>query len=164
LKKECISYLEKDLMSLYQVLVKVNKAIYFLFDIQMTECLTVSGIAMRIFLTKYYNQKNEAIPLITNKAVFDDIHSAYYGGRVEVYNPIITPGQNAYYYDVNSLYPYASLNQMPGVNCTYVERITPKLELANLFGFFYCKIKSSGNYLGLLPIRTKTSLIFPVGV
>ena len=41
-------------MSLYQVLVKVNKAIHFLFDIQMTECLTISGIAMKIFLTKYY--------------------------------------------------------------------------------------------------------------
>nr|AAO37819.1 DNA polymerase [Blumeria hordei] len=162
LEKECISYLEKDLMSLYQVLVKVNKTIHFLFDIQMTECLTISGIAMRIFLTKYY--KKEQIPLITNKAVFDDIHSAYYGGRVEVYNPVIAPGEVKYYYDGNSLYPYASLNPIPGVKCTFIESIKPEgLDSANLFGFFYCKIKSSGNYLGLLPTRTKTNLIFPVG-
>ena len=161
LEKECISYLEKDLISLYQVLVKVNKAIYLLFDIQMTECLTISGIAMKIFINKYYNPKENAIPLITNKAIFDDIHNAYYGGRVEVYNPTIN--SISYYYDVNSLYPYASLNPMPGVNCVYIECVKHKLELTNLFGFFYCKIKTPNNYLGLLPVRTKASLIFPIG-
>lgn len=162
LEKECIVYLEKDLLSLYEVLVKVNKAIHFLFDIQMTECLTISGISMKIFLTKYYDSKKKAIPLIINKAIFEDIHSAYYGGRVEVYNPIIDG--IAYYYDINSLYPFASLNAVPGVDCAYVESINQKIELANLFGFFYCKVKTTQNYLGLLPVRTKTGgLIFPVG-
>ena len=69
-------------MSLYQILVKVNKSIHFLFNMQMTDSLTISGLALRIFLTKYYNPKDETIPLITNKSVFDDIHKSYYGGRV----------------------------------------------------------------------------------
>lgn len=162
MEKECIDYLEKDLLSLYEVLVKVNKAIYLLFDIQMTESLTISGIAMKIFLTKYYNSIKNAIPLIINRAIFDDIHSAYYGGRVEVYKSFVKG--LAYYYDVNSLYPFASLNIMPGTDCVYVDCLKHKLDLTNLFGFFYCKIKTNNNnYLGLLPVRTKKGLIFPIG-
>lgn len=160
MKEESLTYLEKDLKSLYEVLVRVNKAIHFLFDVQMTECLTISGIAMRIFLNKYYNINN-GIPLIKRKSVFDDIHSAYYGSRVEVYKPVLDG--ICYYYDVNSLYPYASLNIVPGCDCTYVESINQKLELNDLFGFFYCKIKTSNNYLGLLPLKHNNRLIFPVG-
>lgn len=168
LKEECLSYLDKDLISLYQVLVKVNKSIHFLFNMQMTDSLTVSGLAMRIFLTKYYNPNDKAIPLIIHKSIFDDIHKSYYGGRVEVYNPTNinqtnTKNKTLYYYDVNSLYPYASLNTIPGINCTYLECIKHKVNMDDLFGFFYCKIKSNNNYIGLLPVRTKTNLIFPLG-
>jgi hypothetical protein len=168
LKDECLSYLDKDLISLYQVLVKVNKSIHFLFNMQMTDSLTVSGLAMRLFLTKYYNPNDKSIPLIISKSVFDDIHKSYYGGRVEVYNPTNINSTNTinktlYYYDVNSLYPYASLNSMPSINSTYIECIKHKINIEDLFGFFYCKIKTNNNYIGLLPVRTKTNLIFPLG-
>jgi len=133
----------------------------------MTDSLTVSGLAMRIFLTKYYNPNDKAIPLITHKSIFDDIHKSYYGGRVEVYNPTNIDNKTLYYYDVNSLYPYASLNTMPGINSTYIECIKDKVNIEDLFGFFYCKIKTNftkyNNYFGLLPVRTKTNLIFPLG-
>src|SRR6267378_427235 len=163
IKIEDYMNLYKDLLSLYQVLVKVNKSIHFLFNMQMTDSLTVSGLAMIIFLTKYYNPNDKAIPLITHKSIFDDIHKSYYGGRVEVYNPTNIDNKTLYYYDVNSLYPYASLNTMPGINCTYIECINHEIDIKDLFGFFYCKIKSNSNYLGLLPVRTKTNLIFPKG-
>lgn len=167
LKEECLNYLDKDLISLYQVLVKVNKSIHFLFNMQMTESLTISGLAMRIFLTNHYNPKDKPIPLITHKSIFDDIHKSYYGGRVEVYNPTNIDNKTLYYYDVNSLYPYASLNTMPGINSTYIECIKDKVNIDDLFGFFYCKIKTNftknNNYFGLLPVRTKTNLIFPLG-
>jgi hypothetical protein len=163
LKEECLKYLDKDLLSLYQVLVKVNKSIHFLFNMQMTDSLTISGLAMRIFLTDHYKSENKAIPLIINKSIFDDIHKSYYGGRVEVYNPTNKDNKILYYYDVNSLYPYASLNTMPSTESTYIECINYKIDIENLFGFFYCKIKSNNNYIGLLPVRTKTNLIFPLG-
>lgn len=163
LQLECIKYLEKDLKSLYEVLLEFNKTLYMLFDVQMTESLTVSGIAMKIFLNKYYKPNKNPIPLINSRTIFNDIHQAYYGGRVEVYNPIIKDSI-AYYYDVNSLYPYASLNPMPGLNATYIENIDKTLNLEGLFGFFYCKVHYSGKYLGLLPYRTEnSSLLFPVG-
>jgi DNA polymerase family B len=163
LKEECLIYLDKDLLSLYQVLVKVNKSIHFLFNMQMTESLTISGLAMRIFLTNHYKPENKTIPLIISKNIFDDIHQSYYGGRVEVYNPTNIDNKILYYYDVNSLYPYASLNSIPGIDCTYIECIKHKVNIDDLFGFFYCKIKSDNNYIGLLPVRTKTNLIFPLG-
>ena len=46
--------------------------------------------------------------------MYNDIKQAYYGGITEVYKPY---GENFYYYDVNSLYPFASLNDMPGLSC-----------------------------------------------
>jgi len=130
---------------------------------QMTDSLTISGLAMRIFLTNHYKPENKSIPLIISKSVFDDIHKSYYGGRVEVYNPTNIDNKILYYYDVNSLYPYASLNSMPGIYSTYIECINHKIDINDLFGFFYCKIKSNNNYIGLLPVRTKTNLIFPLG-
>ena len=102
----------------------------------MTEILTISGITSIIFLTKYYNKDKGPLPLIINRGVWEDIHSAYYGGRVEVFNPAVVDSI-ACYYDVNSLYPYASLNQMPGLNCQKVDYKKYKANLNNLFGFFF---------------------------
>jgi hypothetical protein len=186
-----LKYLELDLRSLYEVLVKVNKTINLLFDINLTDCATVSSLANKIFLEKFYDNKNKPIPLIKDPIVFKDIHKAYYGGRVEVFNPIIKQNivaplenykdfhggkvevfqafnketkKNYYYYDVNSLYPFAALNDMPGLNCTYFENVKDMLKLKDLFGYLYCKVKCSDSiYLGLLPKKTDTSLIFPAG-
>ena len=173
LKDECLLYLDKDLISLCQVLVKVNKTLHYLLNVQMTDCLTISGISMRYFLKDHYlNNKEQNIPLVVNKAIWDDIYQAYYGGRVEVYNPTFKintkkkskNSKKLYYYDVNSLYPFASLNPMPSLNCQYLESFKQPLDLDKLFGFFYCKIKSNNSYIGLLPKRTeKGNLIFPTG-
>jgi hypothetical protein len=182
LKDECISYLNDDLKSLAEILVKVNRIFHLKYKIQMTESLTVSSLAMKIFLKHYYDPINKPIPLISNKVIWDDIYKAYYGGRVEVYNPLFKQADESlssktithktlYYYDVNSLYPFASLNPMPGLDCKYIENygitqsyVDTNVTLKDLFGFFYCKIKSSSNYIGLLPKRTEQGrLIFPNG-
>lgn len=68
-------------------------------------------MALKLFLPKYY--KNN-IPTINKKSVYSELKQAYYGGITEVYIP---HGRNLFYYDINSLYPYASLNDMPGLNC-----------------------------------------------
>ncbi len=46
-------------------------------------------------------------------------------------------GKNLRYYDVNSLYPFAAKNTMPGHMCEYIES-KKELDLNDLFGFFYC--------------------------
>lgn len=173
LKDQCLIYLEKDLVSLYKVLEKVNKGFFYKFNVQMTESITIAGLANKLYLDKYYDSEKSPLPLILQDGIWKDIHSAYYGGRVEVYNPRFLAGAEPkapssnksgviYYYDVNSLYPYGSLNPMPGLNCKYTE-YTIQPDLKNLFGFFYCKVNvPNNNYLGLLPYRTpKGHLLFP---
>jgi len=123
----------------------------------MLDSYTISGLALKIYLKDYYNNN---IPNINVSSLYNDIKKAYYGGITEVYRPY---GENLYYYDVNSLYPYAALNDMPGLNCTK-ENFIEGGNIDHLFGFFNCAIKAPLNgYLGLLPVRNSTGLIYPVG-
>jgi hypothetical protein len=145
-------------MCLYEVLVKANKQVFMDYDVNMTDNLTISGLATRIFLKDFYNNN---IPVISKASIYRDIKQAYYGGITEVYKPY---GKNLYYYDVNSLYPYVALQDMPGLECSKIQFFTDKQDLGNLFGFFNCIVQSPlDSYLGLLPVRTKTGINFPIG-
>jgi DNA polymerase type B, organellar and viral len=157
LKEECITYLKMDLESLLNVMKTFNRYILMNYDIQMTECNTISRLALNMYFKHYL--KDSKLPIIKSH-IFNDIKQAYYGGVTEVYKPY---GKNLYYYDVNSLYPYSALNSMSGNKCVYLENINNSLNISDLFGFFYCEIECSENYLGLLPVRTKLGLIMPNG-
>jgi hypothetical protein len=53
--------------------------------------------------------------------------------------------KNLKYLDVNFLYPFAAsaLNLVPGLVCNYRESLEEQaLDLNNLFGFFYAKVKN----------------------
>lgn len=110
-KDETIKYLNKDLLCLYDVLVKFNKQLFIEYGTQLKDGNTISSLAAHIYLTKFY-KKN--IPSIDLKSLYNDLQKAYYGGITEVYRPY---GENLFYYDVNSLYPYVALNDMPGLLC-----------------------------------------------
>lgn len=130
------------------------------FKINIMEGVTISSLAMKLFLNKYYDNN---IPRINKASIYKDIKQAYHGGITEVYKPF---GKDLYYYDVNSLYPYAALNDMPGLICEKITNYTPeyKKNLDNLFGFFYCKIKTKYDlYLPILPVRTNKGLEYPLG-
>ena len=160
-----LDYLNKDLISLHEVLTNFSDQIYHDYDVQVTNSLTISGLALEIYLRKYHNNN---IPLINRKGIFEDIKKSYYGGITEVYIPTNANNEELYYYDVNSLYPYASLNPMPGLESTYEKDINRVLDLTNdyckeLFGFFYCTVEANDNYLGLLPHKKDGSIICPKG-
>jgi DNA polymerase type B, organellar and viral len=160
MKKEAIKYLEKDLEILLTVLEKFSTSLFVEFNLQMTEGLTVSRLALNLYLKRYL--RNHEIPIINKLQHFNFINFGYYGGITEVYIPY---GENLKSYDVNSLYPYVALNPMPGTSCNYIESFEDSgLELDNLFGFFQAQVKTNDNlYIGLLPIKTDKGLIFPTG-
>src|ERR1700753_392892 len=139
-----------------------NSRVYINYNVQMTEALTISRLALNIFLKKYL--KKSRLPSIINSNTFNFIKFGYYGGMTEVYIPY---GEDLKYVDVNSLYPHAALNPMPGIICEYLESFEEKgLNLDDkLFGFFYAEVNTinTNNYLGLLPFETKNGLIFPNG-
>lgn len=56
-----------------------NRYIFLHYNLQMTESLTISRLALNIFIKNHLKEKN--IPLIVNKTVFLDIQKAYYGGN-----------------------------------------------------------------------------------
>ena len=138
------------------------------YDLQFSDALTISRLALNLFFKKFYKPKENPIPLINNNDMFNFIYSGYSGGQTEVYIPY---GENLYYVDVNSLYPFVSLNDLAGINYTYIEDYSDKgLDLDSLFGFFHAIVFkneqisiNNHNYLGILPLKTNKGLIFPYG-
>lgn len=158
-KDETIKYLKNDLYSLHEILVAANKRVFKDYNVNIRESITISGLALHIYLKDFYNNN---IPNINKLSIYKDIKEAYYGGITEVYKP---RGNNLYYYDVNSLYPFVALNDMPGLTCNKISFYSDSPEIDTLFGFFYCRIETPLNdYLGLLPVRKASGLTFHLGI
>ena len=79
------------------------------YNINMTESIIISGLAVRIFLKDFYNNN---IPNINKPSIYRDIKQGQYGAITKVYKP---SGNNLFYYDVYSLYSYVALQDMPGL-------------------------------------------------
>jgi len=160
LKEETIDYLKSDLISLLQIMYEFSNNMYDSHEIQVSECLTITSIAVKVFLNNHYTKK---LPLITQPSVYEDIKQAYYGGLSDVYTPY---GENLFYYDVNSLYPQAALYPMPSNTCKYMESFDDEgfnLNKHQLFGFFYCDVKTTHGYMPILPLRINGLLTYPEG-
>ncbi|XP_050217566.1 DNA polymerase-like [Mercurialis annua] len=106
-----LEYMKQDIRLLGGVMVKAQSLLYSLYKLDIVSCLTLSVISLKIFHMKYYDFAHFPIHIpSSNEDTF--IRRAYYGGHAETYIP---RGQNLYYYDVNSLYPYIMKNYpMPG--------------------------------------------------
>jgi len=124
---ETIKYLNTDLNSLFQILVKANKQVFLDYDVDMTDNVTISSLAVKIFLKDYYGSNK---PVINKASIYKDIKKSYYDGITEVYKPY---GENLHYYDVNSLYPYTALQDIPGLNCTKFDYYSYNQSIKDLF-------------------------------
>jgi hypothetical protein len=149
-----------------EVVDSFGKHIFLNYSLQITDALTISKLSINILFSKYIKSNEKNLPLIKNVNIFSFIKDSYSGGITEVYMPY---GENLNYYDINSMYPFVAKNVMPGNKVTYIElqeseiKEGKSLDLNELFGFFYCKIKTREQYLGLLPIHSNNSLILPNG-
>lgn len=159
LQKETLQYLDNDITSLLAIMNEFSWILYKNYNTELTEGLTITRVALNIFLKHYYEYKEKAMPLIHKLFLFNFIKEGYYGGVTEVYKPY---GKDLIYIDVNSLYPYVALKDYPGTKVQYLEAIEGELELEKLFGFFYARVKTNDQYLGLLPLQQK-QLILPNG-
>ena len=91
-------------------------------------------MAMKIYRTHYYPSTYPIYRPQPNKAAF--IRRGYYGGHTDVYKPY---GKGLFYYDVNSLYPYAMTNPMPGGKPVWHGKLKG-CDLEQLFGFVEAKV------------------------
>lgn len=111
MKDSLIDYMKQDILLLGGVMQKAQRIYYDLFRVDIVTKITVSALALSIFRIQYYNEEFWPI-YIPNKNEDTFIRRSYYGGHTDTYKPY---GENLYYYDVNSLYPFVMKEfPMPG--------------------------------------------------
>jgi len=162
-RDESIKYCRIDCVALHKILMKFNSLIFTLFNMNITDSLTLPALAFKIFRVEFMDL-DQIFRLSSN--VEADIRQAYFGGHTDCYIPhnvwdIFNIAKNCakklFYYDVNSLYPYAmAIFPMPvGLPIRFKGNIV-KAE-PDAFGFFYCKILTPEHLdHPILPRRLKT--------
>jgi hypothetical protein len=103
-ESELNQYLRNDCISLYEVVTMLKK-LSGLPQREFLTCPTTPSLAMRMYKTNFPEDYAKAISTkyLGQENIERFIRRAYYGGRTEVFTPLLLDG---YHYDVNSLYPY----------------------------------------------------------
>jgi len=131
LQKETLKYLRSDIEGLLEAVTKFSKIIFDNHKLNITKFKTLPSLALGVYISNY---KPEDLDIRMIKGEIErEIRTSYYGGNVDVYFNELLEG---FYYDMNSQYPAAMLNDMPVGN--------PILSLENnldqIFGFVYGEI------------------------
>lgn len=144
--------------ALYEVLSITQSMIFEQFACDIVKTNSISSLAMKIFLTHYYQEDT-----ISSNSEWNDafIREAYFGGHADIYKPF---GQNVYVFDVNSLYASCMQEPMPVGIPKWLSKCedTP---LSELFGFVEAVIECPKHIdRPFLPVRTQTQgVIYPTG-
>lgn len=158
---DLLEYLRQDIRLLGGVMVKAQELYWTNYHVDIEDVLTLSALAMTIFRMKYYDEIYWPI-YIPNRNEDTFIRRGYYGGHTDTFKPY---GENLYYYDVNSLYPYIMKNfPMPGGVPVWYNNLEGQ-ELDNLFGFIEAYIICPSHITRpFLPYRDNhNTLRFPTG-
>lgn len=119
-------YSKQDSISLLLALLKARKIYLTDFDVDITKVVSAPSLSLLIFRHKYLEL---SIPIL-QRDIDSIIRQSYFGGSSD-YN--IHYGENLKYYDVNSLYPFAMMNDMPLHYLFTIEN--SGIELEDTFGF-----------------------------
>ncbi|KAL3529529.1 hypothetical protein ACH5RR_008851 [Cinchona calisaya] len=134
---------------------------WFKYQIDIEDVMTVSALSLKIFRKKYFDDNTFHINIPTrNQDTF--IRRGYYGGHVDVYKPY---GENLYYYDVNSLYPFIMKSYPMPCGVPVWKNNLEGVGLDSLFGFIeaYVVCPTSISH-PFLPYKDKFgTLLFPTG-
>lgn len=156
-----LDYMKQDIRLLGGALQKGQEIYWTQYKLDIVDCLTSSALSMSIFRMSYYDPNHWPIHIPSRNAdTF--IRRGYYGGHTDVYKPY---GENLYYYDVNSLYPYIMKTyHMPGGVPIWNGNLAGQ-ELSNLYGFIEAYVECPSTMSRpFLPYRDhKNTLLFPTG-
>lgn len=160
MKKVLLDYMKQDILLLGGVMQKAQEIYWKLYMLDIESKITLSSLALSIFRMKYYDASNWPIH-IPNKNEDSFIRKAYYGGHTDTYKPY---GEDLYYYDVNSLYPFVMKEfPMPGGVPVWHRNLEDK-ELDSMLGFIEAYVVCPKTIKKpFLPYRDKNTLIFPTG-
>lgn len=156
LLEEFKTYSLQDSIALYNVLDKAQELYASEYNIDLTSILSTSTLSLKIFRQKYLNFN---IPILKG-SVDRFIRNSYFGGHTDYYKAYISEG---YYYDVNSLYPFAMCKPMPFELIKEYKDMT-NINLSNFFGFCLAEITTPRDILKpLLPYKYQGKTIYPTG-
>nr|YP_010462023.1 DNA polymerase [Hericium erinaceus]UUF93977.1 DNA polymerase [Hericium erinaceus] len=148
-------YAEQDAFCLLESLMKAQKIYLDKYEIDIISILSTSTLSMKIFRTKFLDEEIPTLSLEEDRI----IREAYFGGATDYYKLY---GEKLYYYDVNSLYPYAMCNDIP---LKFVKTTNNENSLNNnVFGFVevkvHCPISVTRPFL---PVKYNNQTIYPHG-
>ena len=160
-KEVLIEYMKTDILLLGGVMQKAQNIYWKLYQLDIESKITLSSLALNIFRLRYYN--DEIFPIhIPNQNEDTFIRKAYYGGHTDSYKPY---GENLYYYDVNSLYPFVMKEYpMPCGKPVWYSNLED-MDIDSMLGFIEAYVVCPKTIKKpFLPYRSKTgTLIFPTG-
>ncbi len=147
--KELMVYNEMDCVILWRAIREFESKMLSFGGELMT---TLASCAMRLFRRKYLKTRIE-----TDEGINELSRDAYFASRVEVFQRHC---RNAWYYDINSSFPYAMTFALPGELIGVGKRIPesgkwPYIALVD--------VNVPERYLTSVPIRLKERVFFPIG-
>ena len=158
LLQQFIAYSKQDAKALYEALKAAQFIFFDKFKVDIESVYSTATLALKVYRTHFQQESIYILP--ASKDYF--IRKGYFGGGTDVYKAY---GKKLYYYDVNSLYPYAMLNPMPHEilnNGKMIDLTDIKLE--SFFGFAYVRVFCPLNMeRPVLPFHQGGKTIYPVG-
>ena len=127
-----MEYSEQDSICLFNGLEAAQDHYLKSYNVDIGSIWSTSTLSLKIFRTNYLE---ETIPSLTGQ-VDNFVRESYYGGATDYYKKY---GQNLWYYDVNSLYPYVMLKDMPLKPLTFHTDLSD-FKLDDFFGFCLAEI------------------------
>lgn len=153
-KDELVTYNIRDSEISYRFIKFLFNAFY---ELGATPKKTIASTSMSLYKNKYlmntYFRHDEETLLEQFKG--------YYGGRTEAFNRGEIRNMN--YYDFNSLYPSVMLNDYPDPNTLRVCHINDTSYIESYDGISHVDLYCPDMQYPLLPLRTETKLLFPIG-
>jgi hypothetical protein len=99
-------YSLQDSIALYEALINAQELYFNKYGVDICDVVSTASLSFKIFRKDFLKKE---IPLLTNSED-NFVRDAYLGGATDFY---MAEGENIYWYDVNSLYPYAMLEPVP---------------------------------------------------
>jgi hypothetical protein len=152
-------YAKQDSLALFLAIERAQDTYFSDHKVDITSIYSTSTLSMKIFRQKFLKLP---IPILKHS---EDLYirDSYLGGATDYYKAY---GENLHYYDVNSLYPFVMLNDMP-LNIETKYKDMSNMLLKDFFGFAVAEITSpsaADNIINpLIPYKFNDKTIYPKG-
>lgn len=150
-------YSKQDAIALFNALTSAQFLYWDKYKVDIVDVYSTATLSLKIFRTNFQEHSIYILP----QHMDNFIRASYFGGGTDVYKAY---GKKIYYYDVNSLYPFAMLNPMPG-NLVHPNKIDlTNRKLDSFFGYAEAIITCPDNILRpVLPYHHEGKTIYPIG-